>query len=251
MMDMRAVARCALLALVGGTLCAAAPGHAVVLGGGAADKDCRVAFEGVDATAGASGVVCVDGDPACDGDGAADGSCLFAPSLCVGVALANCNAVALDRLEQGGAVLAAPALPAADGSCGAPGAIAVPADTAVATTVRAYLGQELREVDYLNLCCVTEAGPFDAAACAMAADLAASGCATVPARATRKLAKAGERVGQAEATPDAARKPLRKAAKLAGKVRAAGQKVARRNDCGFALGLIGNHAQAVTLELAP
>ena len=246
---MRARARWALLALVG-TAMGAIPSRAVVLGGGATDKDCRVAYEGVDATAGASGVVCVDGD-ACDGDAAVNGSCLFAPSLCVGVPLEDCNPVALDRLEQGGAGLAAPALPAADGACGEPASIAVPADTAVANTVRAYLGQEVREVDYLNLCCVSAVGPFDAAACAMAADLAASGCPSVPARAVRKLEKARERITQAEAAPDAARKPLRKAAKLAGKVRATGQKVSRRSDCGFSLGLMGNHAQAVTLEAVP
>jgi hypothetical protein len=85
----------------------------------------------------------------------------------------------------------------------------------------------------------------------MAADLTASGCATVPARATRKLEQARERIAQAEAAPDTARKPLRKAAKLAGKVRATGQKVARRDDCGFSLGLIGNHARAVTLDAVP
>jgi len=246
---MRATARRALLVLVA-VLGPGAVSHAVVLGGGAADKDCRVAFEGVDATAGASGVVCVDGDAACDGDGAVNGACLFAPSLCVGVALADCNPVALDRLEQGGAVLGPPEFPAEDGACGTPAALVVAADTALATTVRAYLGQELREVDYLNLCCVTAPGPFDAAACAAAVDLAASGCTTVPSRAVRKLEKARERIAQAEAAPDTARKPLRKAAKLAGKVRATGQKVARRNDCGFSLGLIGNHAQAVTLEAA-
>src|ERR1043166_4764918 len=38
---------------------------AFVLGGGNADKDCRVAFGGVEATDGESGVVCTDGD-SCD-----------------------------------------------------------------------------------------------------------------------------------------------------------------------------------------
>jgi hypothetical protein len=56
---------------------AAAQARSFVLGGGTADKDCRVAFGGLDATAGASGVVCADGDPVCDTDGSADGACTF------------------------------------------------------------------------------------------------------------------------------------------------------------------------------
>ena len=47
------------------------PGKVVVLGGGTVDRDCRVAYDGVDATDGASQVTCVDG-AACDIDGAAE-----------------------------------------------------------------------------------------------------------------------------------------------------------------------------------
>jgi hypothetical protein len=120
--------------------------------------------------------------------------------------------------------------------------VAVPAGSVAASTLRGHLGAELREVDYLNLCCVTTAGPFDAAACAVAVEPAAAGCASLPAAVARKLARARERIAEAVADPAAARKPLRKAVRLAGKVRRLGQRIARRDDCGFALGLMASHA---------
>jgi hypothetical protein len=227
---------------------AARSAPAFVLGGGVADKDCRLAFGGVDATAGASGVVCVDG-AACDVDATADGTCTFDVSLCVGVPLEACNPVALDRIDVGGATLVPPALPATDGTCGPPAIVAVTAGTAVATTLRGRLGAELREVDYLNLCCVSVPGPLDAAACAVAVDAGASGCASVPGRAARKLERARLRVAEAVADADVARRRLKKAARLAAKLRASGQKIARHDDCGFALGLMASHAEE-TLDAA-
>jgi hypothetical protein len=227
---------------------AARSASAFVLGGGVADKDCRLAFGGVDATAGASGVVCVDG-AACDADATADGTCTFAVGLCVGVPLEGCAAVALDRVDVGGVALVPPGLPAAAGTCGSPATVPVTVGTALATTLRGHLGAELREVDYLNLCCVTTPEALDAAACAVAVDALASGCASLPARAVRKLERARLRVAEAIADPGVAAKRLRKAARLAAKLRAFGQKLARRDDCGFALGLLASHAKE-TLDAA-
>lgn len=219
----------------------AAPAQAVVLGGGAPEKDCRLAFGGVDATVGASGVVCVDGG-ACDLDGVADGTCTFDVDVCVGVSLAGCAGVALDRIDVGGVPLIPPELPAADGTCGPATLVPVATGTAVATTLRGHLGGELGEVDYLNLCCVTTPGTLDAPACAVAIEAAASGCANVPAGAVAKLERMRLRVEEATADPSVARKRLKKAARLAGKLRALGRKIARRDDCGFALALMANHA---------
>ena len=225
-------------------LLGAVPAGAVVLGGGDAEKDCRLAFGGVDATAGASGVVCVDGD-ACDLDGAADGTCSFDVSLCVGVPLAGCTSVALDRVLVGGVPLTVPELPAADGTCGAVTTVPVPTGAAVATTLIGRLGSDLREVDYLNLCCVGAAGPLDAAACAVAMDAAASGCESLPDGAAAKLERMRLRVDEALAEPGVAPKRLKKAAKLARKLRNLGRKIARQDDCGFALALMASHADEV------
>jgi len=219
----------------------AAPARAFVLGGGVAEKDCRLAFGGVDATVGASGVVCVDG-AACDVDGVADGTCTFDVDVCVGVPLDGCAGVALDRIDVGGVPLVPPDLPAADGTCGPTTTVPVAAGTALATTLRGHLGAELGEVDYLNLCCVATPGTLDAAACAVAIEAAASGCASVPDGAGRKLERMRLRVAEAIADPGAARKRLKKAARQAGKLRALGRKIADHDDCGFALALMASHA---------
>jgi hypothetical protein len=237
-------------ALASALLASADAGRAFVLGGGVADKDCRLAVDGLDATAGASGVVCRDGDP-CDQDGIVDGVCRFDLRLCVGVDVPGCDPVTLGRVEVGGIALAPPLLPAADGTCGTPAAVSVATGGAVGSTMRGYLGGELREVDYLNVCCVSAIGPFDAAACAVGVDPAVSGCATVPERARRRLARAAEWLAQASADPSAARRPLKKAARLAGRVRGIGQKIARHDDCGFALGLLGSHAHDVLVDSLP
>jgi hypothetical protein len=229
----------------------AGPASAVVLGGGTADKDCRVAFGGVDATAGASGVVCADGDPACDTDGSADGACTFQLSVCVGVPVAGCQSAALDAIETAGIALSVPALPAADGTCGESTATVVPIGSTGAATLLARGGRELREVDYLNACCVAEGDAFAAAACAVAADVSASGCSAIPDKAIRGFARAAERVDAARLEPSKARRLLRKAARLANKTRKVGRKLGRRNDCGHALGLMGTHARDTLRAAAP
>jgi hypothetical protein len=228
--------------VVAAALLGATPAAAVVLGGGVAEKDCRLGFGGVDATVGVSGVVCIDGS-ACDVDGVADGTCTFEVALCVGVPLAGCAGVALDRIDVGGVMLVPPELPAADGICGPTATVAVPAGAAAATTLRGHLGAELREVDYLNLCCVTTPGLLDAAACAVAIDAAASGCSTVPDAVAGKLERARQRVADAVVDPAVARQRLKKAVRLAGKLRAKGRRIARHDDCGFALGLMASHAK--------
>jgi len=230
---------------------AAAPARAFVLGGGTADKDCRVAFGGLDATAGASGVVCADGDPACDTDGSADGACTFAVSVCVGVPVAGCQSASLDAIETAGVPLQTPPFPAADGTCGAPTATVVPVGTAVAATILARGGRELREVDYLNACCVTAADALSAAACAVAADVGASGCLSIPTKAPSGFARAAERVARARLEPAKARRLLRKGARLANKTRKVGRKLARKVECGHALGLMGTHARDTLRAAAP
>src|SRR5437660_1036394 len=161
---------------------------AFVLGGGNADKDCRVAFGGVDTTDGESGVVCSDGDPACDVDGVADGTCRFAPSLCTGVPVEGCTPIPIESIDVAGLPLAPPALPGKAGACGATLDVAVSAGGAVGVTAIARSEGALRDVDYLNLCCRTAAGPFDAARCALAVDPAIAGSAgPLPAPAVREF----------------------------------------------------------------
>jgi hypothetical protein len=227
----------------------ALPARAFVLGGGDADKDCRLAFDGADATAGASGVVCVDGDPTCDADGVQDGFCRFDVRVCAGVSEPGCDPVQIDRIEVGGELLAPPAVPTTVGECGGRSSLQIPADgTATATTLRGYRNGDLAEVDYLNLCCVAEAGPLAAAACSVAFDPEASACA-LPLKALHKVERAVTLVGQANDFRAVAPKYLRKAGKQMRKLRNLGQKIASHDDCGFALALMATHA-AETIAVA-
>jgi hypothetical protein len=232
-------------------LLVALPAHAFVLGGGDPDKDCRLAFDGVNATTGASGVVCVDGDPSCDADGVANGVCQFDVRVCAGVAVEGCDPVQIDRIEVGGEPLAPPSVPAQAGQCGVPSTLNVTVGgPASATTLRGYRAGELAEVDYLNLCCVTDAGPLAGATCSVVFDPEASSCA-LPDKAVHKVQRAAELVGQASEQPAAAAKFLRKAGKQMRRLRSLGQKIAKRDDCGFALALMASHAAdviAVTTE---
>jgi hypothetical protein len=223
---------------------AAVPAGAIVLGGGIADKDCRVAWEGADATDGTSQVTCIDGT-ACDTDGTVDGACRFDVQLCVGVEQDGCRGVALDRLDVAGVPVPAPAVPAPDGTCAEPTQVDVPVGTVAAGTVLAWTGRELRDVDYLNLCCVAQDDPLGAARCAVLVDPAVSGCATVPRRVERVFAAARDRVDRAWAEPARARRLLRKAARKAAKARKTAQKLAKRDPCGNALGLVATHARDV------
>lgn len=223
-------------------LLAAAPARAVVLGGGDATKDCRLAFDGVDATTGASGVVCVDGDPSCDGDGLQNGVCEFGVRICAGVAVEGCDPVEIDRIAVGGEPLAPPATPTSAGDCGAPSTIDVSVGSpASATTLLGYRNGDLAEVDYLNLCCASDASPLAAAACSVAFDPHASSC-SVPKRMARKVTHAAELVAKAAEQPGAAARLLRKAGKQMRRLRSYGQKLSAHTDCGFALALMASHA---------
>src|SRR5690242_12819030 len=107
MISRRRVAACSVAVVLLGVT----SGHAFVLGGGSADGDCRVAFGGVNASEGASEVVCADGDSACDLDGVADGACHFAVSLCTAVPVAGCPPVVINTIAVTGLSLAPPPLP--------------------------------------------------------------------------------------------------------------------------------------------
>jgi hypothetical protein len=145
----------AVLALV---LAASQPAAAFVLGGGRSEADCRVAFAGVDATVGASGVVCVDGDPVCDRDGVVSGSCRFTVSVCTRVPEEGCAPSDITSLFMAGFTLAPPPLPDGAGACGPPTETQVAAGSAQGATVLAREGTALRDVDYLNLCCRSGVG---------------------------------------------------------------------------------------------
>jgi hypothetical protein len=113
------------LVVMAGTLLAAMPAHAVVLGGGPARTDCFAAWQvtspDVAANRGPTGVDCEDGDPACDVDGRTDGVCSFGVSFCAGAVSDACtpDAVTAVKLSKRAAQagVTAPVLPAS-GTCG-------------------------------------------------------------------------------------------------------------------------------------
>lgn len=230
----------ALVALA--LLTATPPARALVLGGGDASKDCRVVYQGVDATSGASGVVCLDGDPTCDTDGAVNGVCRFAVRICTGIATHGCTPEAIDGITTGGLSLPTPA---GGHACGTEKDVDVPVGKAVGSTLVASAGGGVRDVDYLNLCCRAEAGPFDAAICALAVKPTVSGCPrkTVPAPARNAFLRARSLVAQAAANPDATT-TRRRAQRALDVVKTHGQRVSGKNTCGFALGLVATHAKA-------
>lgn len=237
-MHVRVIPRLAVALL----LAASGSAGAVVLGGGTVDRDCRVAYDGVDATDGASQVTCVDG-AACDADGTADGTCRFDVRLCVGVEQAGCSGVRLDEIDVAGLSLAPPTLPAPAGTCGEASEVAVPAGGLAAGTLLAWTGRELRDVDYLNLCCLAADDPLGAARCSVAVDPTVSGCAEIPRKAERGFERARERLELAVGDPGRARRLLAKAARKVTKARNAGRKLAKRDPCGNALGLVATHAR--------
>lgn len=216
------------------------PTAAQVLGGGQADKDCRAGFAGVDATERSSGVVCVDGDATCDRDGTADGKCRFAVSACAGLPTSGCETVELDAISISGLALVPPALPAREG-CGEPLNVAVDVGTAEGATLIARSGREVRDVDYLNLCCVTEADALAGVRCAALIHADVSGCGSIPRKVTRALTKASNVLEHAGQSSAAERRAARKGRKQFKRVRNAGRAVAQTNDCGFSLGLMGTH----------
>jgi hypothetical protein len=234
-------ARTVVLSLIVGV---ASPASGFVLGGGIANKDCRVAFGGVDPTEGASQVLCTDGDP-CDADGAVDGSCRFDVTLCTGVSIPGCAPGKVTSLDVAGFPLESPPLPSVDGECGTPSEIILPAtggETGV--SVIAHDGQALKDVDFLNLCCRSEPAPFDAALCALAAlpDVACRP-GVVPERKLVPFGRARGYMLQAAADPAQARVLARKAVKELKKVKRAAKRISRTDSsCGFVMGLVASHA---------
>jgi len=214
-----------------------------VLGGGNADKDCRVAFGGVNSTDGDSGVVCTDGDPACDVDGVADGTCRFAPSLCTGVAVEGCTPIVIESLDVAGLPLAPPLLPSGAGACGPTLDVGVAVGDAVGATAIGRSGGALRDVDYLNLCCRAAAAPFDAARCALAVDPTIAGCAgRLPAAVGRKFGRARAAIQRAAADPGRAGREVRRASRALDRVKRIAQRLAATEPCGDALALVVSHA---------
>src|SRR5262245_15071383 len=161
-------------------VCHAPRVHAIVLGGGLVRSDCDLAYAGVNATNGDSGVVCHDGDPSCDLDGRVDGICHFEVGLCAHVASGGCTAAAVDEANVSGLPLEVPPLPVSVPTCGAGDPIGVPVDTAVGATSTARLAGVLKDVDYLNLCCRGSRDPLDAPLCAVSVELSIAGCQHPP-----------------------------------------------------------------------
>jgi hypothetical protein len=226
-----------------GALLIAATARAFVLGGGSIDKDCRVGYSGVDATNGASGVICTDGDPACDVDGVADGTCTFTVSICTGIPEDGCDPVEIDSIDVAGIALARPPLPSAGRSCGARSIVGVTVGTAQGTTAVATSAGELRDVDYLNLCCRTATAPLDSARCAVAVDPAIAGCGrALPAIVARRFTNARAALAHAVVNPERAHADVRRARRAMNHVRRTGQRLARNNQCGDTLALIASHA---------
>jgi hypothetical protein len=228
---------------IGALLVVASSARAFVLGGGNADKDCRVGYGGVDATNGASGVICTDGDPTCDVDGVADGTCTFTVSLCIGIPEEGCDAVEIDSIDIAGVALARPPLPSDGPSCGAKSIVGVAVGTAQGTTAVASSAGELRDVDYLNLCCRTAAAPLDSARCAVAVEPAIAGCGrALPAIVARRFATARAALAHAVVNPERAHADVRRARRAMSHVRRTGQRLGRNNQCGDTLALIASHA---------
>jgi hypothetical protein len=244
--------RALVLLLVLGTPGAA---RALVLGGGLADKDCRLAFGGVDATDGASQATCGDG-AACDADGAADGSCRFVIALCAGVPEVGCAPDPLTALDVHGLPLAAPPLPSTADTCGPAAAVTVPVLGQVGVTAVARDGRALKDVDYLNLCCVSTPSPLASARCALGVMPEIAGCPgdTLPARARAGFEQARALLADLAADPGRveARRLAAKAARKLRRVRRLAKRLAKRQTCGNTLGLVVTHAlERVRVLTAP
>jgi len=221
-----------------------AAGHAEVAGGGLANTDCRMVFSGVTATNGSSGVVCRDGDPTCDEDGAEDGTCHFSVAVCTGSPTAGCSTTPFTAITMAGLDLVPPDVPAPDGTCGPSLDVAVPVGTASGATGRARDSASLRDVDYVDLCCVSStATALDAARCAVEVSLPVTGCPTrkIPRRARTAFARARALVDSFSDAP-AHRRDLDKALGRFAIVRRAGQRLATQDECGDALGLVASYA---------
>ena len=218
--------------------------HAFVLGGGLADKDCRMAFGGVDATNGDNGVVCTDGDSTCDRDGAVDGSCRFDVSICTGVPDPGCTPEPMTSIVVGpGVPLALPPLPSMADTCGTASEVVVPAGSAVGVIAIARTSGALKDVDYLNLCCRSAPTTFDAAHCALAVEPGIAGCAVhVPSGIVSSLDRARSLIEHAETHPTRARADARRAARALKNMRRIARHLSDRDVCGDALSLVASQA---------
>ena len=223
----------------------AAPAGAVVVGGGNPDTDCSVAYDGVDQTVGTSGVVCVDGDPSCDADGVANGSCDFAVRLCTHAKARGCSSVDLTAISVAGTSLPLPPLPSTDAGCGDPVDVKVEVGKNAESTLLAHDGSSLRDVDYLNLCCVATAAPYDGALCALRLALPASGCRAkqIPKALRAGIARARGLAEKAARNPSKGKKPAAKAVDVLYDMTTLSRKIARKDPCGDALGLMLSHAR--------
>jgi hypothetical protein len=226
-------------------LASTGPATAVVVGGGNPETDCSVAFTGVDQNVGTSGVLCTDGDPACDADGEANGVCRFTVSLCTHVKARSCGAVDLTAVSVAGRSLPLPPLPSTAPGCGAPVEVQVEVGKPSETTLLAHAGANLRDVDYLNLCCVAQPAPYAAAACALHLALSASGCraALLPKALRIGLARARALAARAARRPRRGRAAAAKAVDVLDGLTTIAHRIARRDECGDALGLMLSHAR--------
>jgi hypothetical protein len=111
-----------------------------------------------------------------------------------------------------------------------------------ATTLLAREGAELRDVDYLQLCCVSAPDAFDGARCAVGVDPAAAGCTRVPRRVRSAFTRARATLPTGLDTSDGARRRLLRARRLMSRVHATASRTAKRRDCGFALQLMATYA---------
>ena len=124
--------------------------------------------------------------------------------------------------------------------------VALAAFTAVAGTAVALAGGAPRDVDYLNLCCRTMAGPLDASRCAVAIDPAVAGCTgSAAAVAARRFGRARDAVARAIASPETEKAELRHAVHALERTRRFGLRIAAYDPCGDALALLASHAVAM------
>jgi hypothetical protein len=221
------------------------PASAVVLGGGLGDTDCTVGFEGVSASDGASEVVCTDGDPACDADGVADGACRFVVRACARLASSGCTPRDISSVSIAGLPLAPPPASGNGLGCGTPDVVTVGVGDAAGATMIARSGDELKDVDYLALCCQAAPSRFGAVRCALALDPRIAGChGAVPVRFTAALNTARALVDRAANDATVERATSKHAARVLRRLHAIAQKVAKSDTCGDALGLWIAEAQS-------
>jgi hypothetical protein len=125
--------------------------------------------------------------------------------------------------------------------------VAVPEGRSAIATVLARDGSSLRDVDYLNLYCVSgEPTVRDAARCAVGVDLRTSGCRLRRIRRGARMAFARAHDLVAGFAKDPSRvTDLHRALRKLAVVRRAAQHLAKHDQCGDALGLIVSYAQDV------